>query len=785
MKYYAILMMILFGLQVIVFSQQKFASYTIDIGGFSALSAQSVYGAGVSREEDMDVSSHSVKAQENQEKIKNEDLSVAINGTFIIKSNYPDDKVYSENGKYRCTYEIGKVSDENRELINFKFFFKDEFLFALPKVPGSDVQISNSGFIVFFDHSEHFNGNLSLHFFSRNGESLFRKTYSNADMFVFSKSGNTLGIRTNDNISIISIPDGNVKNYEKGLLFNISENDSLITIVSGDRIKIYRDGFLFRSIESKISYPRKVQISANKQITAVINKRNLYVYSISDNRLIFSDQLKGNLSFRDLKFSGSNIICGIHKRTGNESTGLKRIYSLDGKLVEERQSSSRPLKSFSKLHIAKENLLGYDPIPWPFAPFDSMWTIWNHYEQHMGSGSSYSYLHQGLDIITPVAEPTYAVADGYVKCVLTLGGASYWRIAVSDTQVTDYSNGWLYAHLIENTIQFDVGDTVQIHDYLGDIIQWSSDWGHIHFVEISDSGQVWAYSDNEWGINFNPLLAIQPLNDTIPPFIDTVFSYSKLGFCLNETSTYLQPDSLYGDIDIIVKVIDYAGSSEWQQPAFRTYYWIKKIPEDIIIFPRIMGQILNHQYPFYSSSSYESYATVIYKRDAILHGSSWMDTTRNFHHVITNSNGDSLIELSEKNLAFSTMNHEDGDYRIFIEVFDDAGNSAVDSMDIAFINGNVSGIENNNSVLMYCLEQNYPNPFNPSTKIKYILTELKKVKIEVFNLLGQKIETLINKQMPAGSHESVFNAKNLPSGVYLYRIEAGNYKEIKKMILLK
>ncbi len=85
----------------------------------------------------------------------------------------------------------------------------------------------------------------------------------------------------------------------------------------------------------------------------------------------------------------------------------------------------------------------------------------------------------------------------------------------------------------------------------------------------------------------------------------------------------------------------------------------------------------------------------------------------------------------------------------------------------------------------FILSQNYPNPFNPSTKIKYDLPKPEKVKIEVFNLLGQKIEILLNKQMLAGSHEVEFTAKNLPSGVYLYRIEAGEYNEVKKMILLR
>jgi len=83
------------------------------------------------------------------------------------------------------------------------------------------------------------------------------------------------------------------------------------------------------------------------------------------------------------------------------------------------------------------------------------------------------------------------------------------------------------------------------------------------------------------------------------------------------------------------------------------------------------------------------------------------------------------------------------------------------------------------------LYQNYPNPFNPSTKIKYELPKPEKVRIEIFNILGQKIKTLLNKQMSSGLHEIKFIAKGLPSGVYLYNIKAEKYHKTKKMILLK
>jgi hypothetical protein len=104
-----------------------------------------------------------------------------------------------------------------------------------------------------------------------------------------------------------------------------------------------------------------------------------------------------------------------------------------------------------------------------------------------------------------------------------------------------------------------------------------------------------------------------------------------------------------------------------------------------------------------------------------------------------------------------------------------------------FVHRDPAGINSKGDIIPkdFALLQNFPNPFNPSTKIKYDLPKAGKVKIEIFNLLGQKVATLLNEQMPAGSHEIEFTAKDLPSGIYLYRIEAGSYIDTKKMLLMK
>jgi DNA/RNA endonuclease YhcR with UshA esterase domain len=86
----------------------------------------------------------------------------------------------------------------------------------------------------------------------------------------------------------------------------------------------------------------------------------------------------------------------------------------------------------------------------------------------------------------------------------------------------------------------------------------------------------------------------------------------------------------------------------------------------------------------------------------------------------------------------------------------------------------------------YSLSQNYPNPFNPTTKIRFTVPELTKVTLKVYNILGQEVATILeNKELGQGMYEYEFNAANLTSGTYIYKMTAGNFVQTRKMILIK
>ena len=83
------------------------------------------------------------------------------------------------------------------------------------------------------------------------------------------------------------------------------------------------------------------------------------------------------------------------------------------------------------------------------------------------------------------------------------------------------------------------------------------------------------------------------------------------------------------------------------------------------------------------------------------------------------------------------------------------------------------------------LSQNVPNPFNPVTEIRYQLPEASKVRLTVYDLLGQRVEILVDAFVEAGYRSVVWEAKDVASGVYLVRMEAGDFVEVRKMVLMR
>ena len=105
-------------------------------------------------------------------------------------------------------------------------------------------------------------------------------------------------------------------------------------------------------------------------------------------------------------------------------------------------------------------------------------------------------------------------------------------------------------------------------------------------------------------------------------------------------------------------------------------------------------------------------------------------------------------------------------------------------------NGGVTFIEEENNSTQpkeFLLQQNYPNPFNPITSIQYSISSTQFVTLKVYDLLGREVATLVNEEKPAGVYNAQFTMNNvqLSSGIYFYKLQAGDFVETKKMLMIK
>lgn len=173
-----------------------------------------------------------------------------------------------------------------------------------------------------------------------------------------------------------------------------------------------------------------------------------------------------------------------------------------------------------------------------------------------------------------------------------------------------------------------------------------------------------------------------------------------------------------------------------------------------------------------------------------------VDTSGNIYETIS-SNGNNILINMKLNGTTGTLlwqdNYNAGGYNdpVAIKVINNgsiyvSAQTGSKSTTIKY-SQQLVGISNINNTIAegFELKQNYPNPFNPSTTISYSIAKQSRVKITVYDITGKMVSELLNETKNAGSYEVVFNASELSSGTYFYKIEAGDYMDIKKMILVK
>jgi hypothetical protein len=152
--------------------------------------------------------------------------------------------------------------------------------------------------------------------------------------------------------------------------------------------------------------------------------------------------------------------------------------------------------------------------------------------------------------------------------------------------------------------------------------------------------------------------------------------------------------------------------------------------------------------------------------------------------MATNDGPFTLAAVSDSSSAIIPIEWTpDVTYKFYVLSQDNVGNAETTPINIMEI---VTDVDDGNILPeKFNLSQNYPNPFNPVTTINYSMPAGSFVVLKVFNILGQEITTLVNEEKPSGKYTVKFDASTLPSGIYLYRITAGKFSQVRKMILIK
>ena len=595
------------------------------------------------------------------------------------------------------------------------------------------------------------------------------------------------------------------KEFRKVINLSISKNEKFAAFYNGNVLQILDIARL-----QLFSFERSIQFAVNNSGTPI--------FVDQDDKIHFQDQIFSvDENIRTVLFQNEIPLLITEHSIYNIEKKLQKIHTFSGKIFEAKiihnilylvlkNNSNFTLYKFTDFHKSEtideivfeqsSNRI-HEPIfaPLNYGEEDFPFPIGNSYAEIQQYGTT-PYLHPGVDFLGNDFQEVYAVHDGFVKAVLTTGGDPYWRVAIANEDSPEETQGYLYAHLNQSSITVIVGDEVVAGDLLGTLYPWGYyDFTHIHFARVFCTGSQW-YGD--WWTTENNLLDVINIQDTIPPIFEDVWEYNRFAF-VNDNGTYLDPMALSGEFDIIAKCHDIANSN-WRIDLHDLSYSLHPIGNpDSTLFEQF-SYVYDFDLDTYFSGIIDNMIlNTIYSRDATCY-SIGNYTEREYYHIITNSNGDSLITEDDAAESFDSAQFPDNYYYFKVTARDANLNTTVDSMLVYFNNGISNSEDHQLSITNYQLT-NYPNPFNPSTTISFNLTTeiTNNTEIVIYNLKGQKIRdissSLCHTEPVEGRAENSYSVswngddqsgKPVSSGIYFYTLRIGG-KDIKskKMILLK
>jgi hypothetical protein len=308
-------------------------------------------------------------------------------------------------------------------------------------------------------------------------------------------------------------------------------------------------------------------------------------------------------------------------------------------------------------------------VRWPYDPGNVTYELGNNYGEYQNYGGG-AYYHDGIDILAGAPRAAYAVADGTITHISDDGGGLYSGIMIG--QPVAGGRGYLYWHIDSASIAVAVGDVLSAGDYIGDVVSWPvANFHHIHFNKVRGTG---GYPWGWYASTGNPVSYLTPNTDNEAPVFENAGAGVPFLFCQNETSNYLNPNNLRGQVDIIARIRDkFNVGTAWDMIPYSITLRIKNVASS--------SQVLNRISAFFGGElgAASTVVNAIYKDDATA-DSQGDYNTRIFYFVVTNTDGDLQIEATDNAQSWDTTAVGNGNYEITVEARDRSGNVSTTSM---------------------------------------------------------------------------------------------------------
>ncbi|MEO0073163.1 MAG: M23 family metallopeptidase [candidate division WOR-3 bacterium] len=422
-------------------------------------------------------------------------------------------------------------------------------------------------------------------------------------------------------------------------------------------------------------------------------------------------------------------------------------------------------------------------VPWPIPPVDRVHPLGNNWGNYQDYGGG-AYFHNGIDVITPdtAGAEVRAVAPGWVKAWGTIQQELHYRVAVCDSPLsyTGRAPGWLYAHIDPQRPHKNVGDSVRTGDLIGYLVDWpiNATFDHCHFARISDTGATWMRFPNvTWWFIENPLLSIRPNTDLLPPVFENARSGARFAFCRDNTNnSYLDPTRLTGDVDIIAKIYDKTGFSTgnatWDKLApYQIEHMIRRT-DGLVIRPWTLSVQFSNRLD-------AANVHVVYKNDNTCNSYGDYDR-REYYYIVTNTDGDSIIEAGDTQGKWATAGVGDADYWVIVRASDIAGNTTVDSMRVTTANG-VPIAAPTVAVLKEPLRIQQLS--GARFVVRFSLMQAGEVRLSIFDNCGRLVSRLCDGSLDRGDHSLEFSPD--AEGVYLVELETAGMRQTGKAVAIR